>query len=461
MSPAPRPQRHDAPIPGHPAAAGDSGAEDAPRHLFYKRLVRVSVRHSYYAVNGGVCRDFTARPSDYTVMLMRRMGLLFRREEDGFSVLYNSLQVQGVFDYVLHTSVSGEHHRPWGRLCFELSLHNPWFVNFTGLPLDTRPGCQNLYFTNRLARAREGKGQPARLGSTLLPVTGASLVEPVSQDVACVRVRSVSGREVMREPRCAPAGGSTDAAAAGRGRGVPAGKGGCRDRLFFDLEGLAEGKYQVESEMAGGATRARDVLYTATLPVPLLFVELLLSDPNGDGTGVYPVLSANPRAPAITPAAYEIAFDARSTWWSYYVVAAAPRGEDGEPRIRQRRAPGDPRVAFRGPCRVRLSGGRAAWWFVSRRPIPLARRPTPHLQLVWRREQGRRVDVLMERLPLADGRQLLQAHPGGGGVEIPPLPGDDDSQGRRGRRLLDWLHAGVDPPPGDPSRLFSDIYVHV
>jgi hypothetical protein len=458
MSPAPRPQRQEAPIPGSPVTQGTGDVADAPRELFYKRLVRVSVRHPYYAANHCVCRDFIARPSDYTVMLMRRMGLLFRGEDDGFSLLYNSFQMQGVFDYVRNTSVSRTEHRPWGRLCFELRLHNPWFVNFTDLRLDTRPGRQSLYFTNRLAHARDGGA--ATLAGTLLPVTGALLVEPVSQQVACVRVRSVSGREVMCEPRCVPSGGSTVAAPAASDPSIATDNGGCRERLFFPLGGLAEGKYQVESETYGGARSVREVLYTRTDPAPLLFVELLLADPDGDGAGVYPVISASVEAPEIAPAAYEIAFAARSTWWSYYVVGEPPRGERGEPRIRQRRAPGEPRVAFRGPCRVRLAGGRDAWRFVSRRPIPLARRPTLHLQLVWRREQGRRVDVLMERLPLADGRQLLQTNPAGAGVQA-LLPPDDDSQGPRGRRLLKWLSAGDPSPPGSPPRLFSDIYVNV
>jgi hypothetical protein len=462
MNPAPRPNRHAARVPG--LVPADEGAvEGAARRLFYQRLARVSVRHDYYAATGGACRDFSARPTGHTAMLLKRLGLLFREEDDGFSVLYNELQEESLLAYIRSRASTSLDGRSWARLCFVLSLRNPWFMNFTGLPVDTNPSCWNLYLTNRRARLDDA-GQ-ALLAPGLrvsarerVPVTGAIVVQPVGPGVRCVRVRSVSDTEVLCTPRCEPS--SPPAAADPGDSSAWSATDACAERLYLDLGDFAEGFFSVDTEMADGAIQTRELLYSAGYPVPLGFVELLLADFDGAG-GVYPVRGVAGARPDIACVPYVIAFAARSTWWNDYVVPDSPARAGGELRIRQLRAPGEPRVAFLGPCRIRLPGGRTAWRFVSRRPMALAQRPTLHLQLVRRREGSRRVDVLMNRLPLADGKQLVQADKNGGGGQALPCPCDGDQPGPRGRRLREWLSAGNLSPPGAPPRLFSDIYVHV
>jgi hypothetical protein len=457
MSTAPQPSRHDARIPGLPQT--DDAVPGAPRKLFYELLARVSVRHEYYAATGFACRDFTMRPTRHTAALLKGLGLLFREEDDGFSVLYNGLQRETLLEYVRGKARSSDDARPWGRLCFVLSLRNPWFVNFTELPLNTATACLNFYLTNRFAHVDDDRGAVLLSAGDevstrdLVPVTGEVLIESVDPGVAEVRVQSVSGREVLCALRCAPAGETPPAPR--RGKDAPAAD--CTDRMYFDLSSLPEGKYTVQRVMADGATQSRGFLYTAAHPVPLGLVELLLASPGGSG-GVYPVRDLGAESNPV-PVQYEIFFAARRTWWNYYVLAQPPRGERGELRIRQRRSPGEPRVTFLGPCPVQLAGGRAAWRFVSRQAVALARRPTLHLQLVWRREGSRRVDVLMDRLPLADGRHLVQTD-ARGALQPSPPPHEASPPGFRCRRLEQWLQ-GNDPPPASPSRLFSDIYVHV
>jgi hypothetical protein len=447
---APRPSRHTARLPGLPPTE-DGAEQGAPRSLFYQRLARVSVCHDYYAATGGACRDFSARPTSHTAGLLKRLGLIFRQEDDGFSVLYNELQEESLLAYVRSSASNRLDGRPWARLCFSLSLRNPWFVNFTDLPLDTSPARWNLYLTNRRAH-RDGARHavlspgPRVSAGERVPVTGPVLVQPVGPGVRCVRIKSVAGTEVLCKLRCEPSS-------------PPAAADACAEHLYFDLGDVPEGLYGVETVMNGGAVQTRELLYTAGYPVPLAFVEMLLADPAGTG-GVYPVCALDGTPPAIACVPYTIAFAARGTWWSYYVLADS-RGEGGELRIRQLRTPDQPRVAFLGPCRVQLPGGRAGWRFVSRHPIPLAKRPTLHLQLVWRREGSRRVDVLMDRLPLADGKQLVQADAGGPHARALPCPCDEHQPGYRGRRLKAWLSAPDRSPPGSSPRLFSDIYVHV
>jgi hypothetical protein len=444
---APQASRHAAQVPGLPgpqaaAPPGDDHTGGTPRRLLYERLARVSVLHEYY---GGACRDFAVRPTRHTAGLLRRLGLLFRPEDAGFSVLYDHLGAGSLMEFIRNRRGRGE--EPWTRLCFVLSLRNPSFVAFTELPADTNPARQNLYLTNRRAHAPADSPVllspgPRVTGDDRVPVNGGRFVETVDAGVARVRVLDVSGEEVMCSPATVRPGGS--------------------ERLHFDLGGLPEELYRVQVvPREGTAPEPREFLYTSAYPVPLGFVELLLADPDGAPGSVYPVRGLGTPDEAIEGVSYEIRFAARRTWWSYYVVADAPGGGPGEMRIRQRRAPGEDRVAFLGPCRVRLAGGRPAWWFVSRREIPLARRPTLHLQLVWRREGSRRVDVLMERLPLPSGEQVLPMDPGEACVQARSRPCDaPERMGHRCRRLLDSL-CGAPPVAGLPRRIFSDIYVHV
>jgi hypothetical protein len=441
---APPPIRHDAPIPGV-ASKVDVAGSIAPRKLLYERLVRVSVRHGYYTADGGACDDFSVRPTRYTAGLLRRLGLLFRPEGAGFSVLYDKRGERTLLDYLRNDRGPGG--GAWTRLCFVLSLRNAAFVGFSDLPADTSPAEQNLYLTNRRAHVcADGavllSPGPTVTGDDRVSVTGGRFVETVDAGDKYVRLLDVSGEEVMHWE-------------------VPLHPGGA-GRLYLDLDGLPEELYGVQVvPRVGTPARAREFLYTSAYPVPLGFVELLLASPGGGTESVYPVRGLGTPDEAIEGVSYDVRFGARRTWWSYYVVATPPGGGRGEMRIRQRRAPGEPRVAFLGPCPVRLEGGRTAWRFVSRRPIALARHPALHLQLVWRREGSLRTDVLVERLPVASGQQVLPMQPDEACVRARQSLCDDPGRaGPRCRRLLYSLCG--DPRFSElPRRIFSDIYVHV
>ncbi|HEU0052802.1 MAG TPA: hypothetical protein VFQ39_06480, partial [Longimicrobium sp.] len=386
-------------------------------------------------------------------------------EETGFSVLYNRLRARQLLDFLRHDR-DPDTGEAWTRLCFKLALRNPYFVNFTELPVDTNPSRRNLYLTNRQAH-REGDevilppGDRADVAE-LVPVTGGQFRELTPEGVFSVSVRAVDGREVICKPRCVrpdaaenkppDAFDCADAA-------LPGQPGICTDALYFDLSGFPEEKYFIETTYEGGTPppATAEYLYAAGNPIPLCFVELLFADPTGDGTGVYPVTGAD--EDAIHAVTYVLPFAARETWWSYFVVARTPEGERGELRIRQRRGSDEPRVAFRGPCCVTLSGGRRAWRFVSRAPIAVRQRSPLHLQLVWRAEGGR-TRVLMDRLPLASGDQVLPLTERDACLRAEESLCPDARGSPRCRALLRELCGpGVRPDPY--RRNYSDIYVHV
>lgn len=447
-----------------PAVQGDAAGPS--RRMFYERLAQVSVRHAYYNATGGACPDLVARPTAWTAALMKRLGLLFRQEETGFSVLFNRLRADSLLGYLEDTTEHAARGGPWTRLCFVLAPRNPAFVSFTEIPVDTSPARRNVYLTNRQAHVAADDTvlltpRDRVTAADLVPVSGSQFVEETPEGVRYVRVLAVSGEEVVCKPRCVTADAAarttpdrfTCADLAPRDRGI------CAERLFFDLGAYPEERYEIETVWNDGPPTSTSYLYTASYPIPLCFVELLLTDPTRGGAGVYPVRGLDVHQPEIRTVSYVVPFGARSTWWNYYVTARAPDGERGELRIRQVRARGEERVAFRGPCCVTLPGGRAAWRFVSARPIALRQRPTLHLQLLWRGEGERHPRVLMDRLPLATGEQVL------------PLEGDraclqaqaslcGPHPGPRCRRLLRAL-CPQGPRSGPERRTFSDIYVTV
>lgn len=438
--------------------------------MFYDRLAQVSVRHGYYDAVGGACPDFVFQPTAYTALLMKRLGLLFQAEAMGFSVLYNDVRAAQLLGYVLGDRGPGD--ESWTRLCFTMTSTNPWFVNFTELPIDTNPAYENIYLTNREAHAAPGGDVVLPRGTRvteaeLLPVTGGQFVEEVTPRVRRVEVLDVSGEVVVCKPRCV-----THKAARSKtpdqfdcaDASTRPDDAVCSTRLHMDITGSPEGLYNVETVWNEGSPPEVSVsqfLYTAAYPVPLGVVELLLARPRDGYPGVYPVqcLEGSPPMAAIHPVSYVVPFGARSTWWSYYVADGAAAGEGGKAlRIRQvNRRPEEPRASFLGPCRVTLAGGRQAWRFVSRGPLPLAFRSTLNLQLVRRRDDGG-LDTVMQRLPVAGGQQVLPLGGTQACVQARAALADPSPDGRC-RRMLDSLCKG-DPLPGDP-RTFSDIFVNV
>lgn len=472
--------------PVHPAAHGaletalraeashDPGAAPEPRRPEYARLARVSIRHTYYNALGGLCPAFSARPTGFTAALMRSLGLLFRPEANGFSVLYDTGTTDDLLAWLRRQA--NDRGEVWSRLTFLLSVKNPYFVNFTDIPIDHDPALWSFYLTNQDAHRRGAMVLLTR-GSRVTAadrcrVTGPQLVEPAEPGVRRVEVCDISGEPVLCKPRCVSA---TTAArlppdqitCADAGTGADA---VCADLLYFDLSTLPEDRYTVNAVLEDGGVEDRgDYVYTSLYPMPLGMVDLLFTDPSappaGDGAGVYPVSLAG--AGAVSEVSYVLRFTRRKTWWNYYVVPQRG-GELLDLRVSEEAEAGEGRrVRFVGPCEVRLPGGQRAYRFLSSRPLPLEQRSRLNLRLYGRTAEMPRARMLVKRLPVAGAQQVL------------PYPGPDAcaqarrslrrprDPGARCRRLLRHL-CGAGPDPGAPGtgetvppREFSDIYVYV
>jgi hypothetical protein len=450
------------------APSGTSDEEAGTRRVHYGRLARVRVRHTFYNASGGECRDFSVRPTASTSALMRTLGILFKAEADGFSVLYNA----GQEEQLIRALAGRRTERgAWTRLSFLMSLRNPLFMNFTALPAASNPCIRNFYLTNRQAhrRGRRVLLAPGRqvASAQRVRVTGGQLAQVVTEGVLGVRVLALSGEEVLWEPRCRKVTVVE--------KGVPQTVDQCTDRVFLDFSSLSEGRYTLQEVYTDGTVKALgDWLYTSLYPMPLCFVDLLFSDPDGAGAGIYPVVLPPPgqtEGGAVVPGGVEYAmrFVRRSTWWNYFVVPEASRGELYDLNIEHVRVPeSEPEVRFLGPCKVRLPGGGLAWRFLSECPLPLEQRTRLHLRLHGRTETMTFPGVLMDRMPVASAQQVLPMTPRAAYDQAWESLVRPDRPGMPCRLLLRRLRhpeaclrrraeAGGPAPPPE----YSDIYVHV
>ncbi|MEM9596576.1 MAG: hypothetical protein AAGD06_20075 [Acidobacteriota bacterium] len=482
---------------------GFDSSESPSRSFRYERLMQVSIENTFYNASDGACPDFIVTPTPASASLMQSLGLLFRDEGTGFSILYDTRRRGALESYLRRqaepqrpcTSVPPAQH--WTRLSFTLTLDTPYFLNFTDLPIDLAPDTANLYFSNRQAHRETPDGpvllNPGSLVSVddpeqeVLSLVPVSFPVRVTDDVEEVRILDLSGEAVLCLPRCAPRGllqflGSGVATCVDVDeylRHHPAAAEeivDCRERIFVDMTTLPEGRYSVERVRAVGPSESDAVLYTSAAPAPLAFVDLLFSQPTEDGgpAGVYPVRDlCPPEETRIEPVHYRLRFGTRATTWGYYIVPGQQNEIFEQLRIEQlphaAADPGARRITFSGPCRVRLADGSTAYRFLSDGAVPLQEQSVYDFRLLDADA------VLMARLPVASIEQVLPKTEARACLELLesllPDQGDDAP-------CLDLVEL-LCPPSGtaavhpdaeplrdlasrrDAPQVFSDIYVHV
>ena len=387
----------------------------------YARLMQVDIRHEYYGEGDiyGPCPDFTAFPTPPTQAFMKSLGLLFMAEPTGFSVVYDVRNTEGLCRYLRAHGVpleAGAADQYWTRLSFVLSLDNPYFLNFTDMPVSTNPSEENYYFTNQQAHRSDGEvilNEGERVdGAALLPVEGPEVKVATPEDVERVVVRDIAGVPVLVEPRCVPVSASPPAEV-------------CRSTVFLNFRTLVEDKYVIDT-VAETITLSRPMLYTVAEPNPLCFIDLLFSRPTETADGVYPV-DLDPADPSgsIQPVHYVLRFKARSTYWRYYIVPE-PQREELEDLVIE--TVGERlQVPFSGPTPVLLANGARAYRFVSEERLLLQQHSTYRFRLNgWVKRSLPTGDPLIARMPVAASTQIL--------------PEGDDAD-------------------GEP--IYSDIYVYV
>lgn len=368
-----------------------------PRGGRFSRLFTVKITHTFYTRSGGLCRDFAVTPTPSTVKVLERFGLLLKDEGDGFSVLARPNRIPDLIAWLRSEAIVKDGQpQYWSRLTFLLTLKNPEFIGVTALPIGTTAAQQNLYGSNRTAHppeaAEEGEGDlpailpPGRFmgGEALRPVTGAALSLDLPSDAAKVTVTDIAGEVVIPTISDQPV--------------VIFGPPSQPKQATLDFSDLPYDLYTVHvTDTAGDPVASsfypHEFLYVSGDPIPMALLDVLFTQPTPDAAGVYPIPSlfeGGPQPGSLEPVAYRLPFDARHTYWDYYVVLQGP-GRLGKLSIAD--APGAPPSGAtfrRDPKPAPLPNGSVAVKFSADRALPLRQNSSVRLQLTgqWHDKAG-------------------------------------------------------------------------
>jgi len=415
----------------HHVGRSDPSRLGEPRGDYYAPLMQVLLAHNYYNLSQDHCPDFIAVPTTASAVLMKSLGLLFKDEGIGFSVLYNVKRKDDLIRYLKRQAdrFSPAGSGPWTRLSFVLLLQNPYFVNFTNIPITTDPAVESFYFSNQQAHGVDpillNPGTKVA-GGQLYPTIGTQYSVAVNpRETSVVKVRDISGEVVICQPVHVPVGINpqrTSCADVAQYMEKHPGSQATfsRETIYLDFAGLPEGKYLIQQYSAGSRASLVSeitVLFTVSSGAPLCFVDLLFANPESTGSGIYPVQNLN-SAPVIVSTSYELRFDRRSTVWSYFVVPMPQDKILDNLRIHTVWPSGPEAPSFELRGRKQLPNGQWAEEFVSDRNIPLQEQSEYDFQLLGSLQSESPPIVvqpivvpLVDRLPVASNQQLNLQEP--------------------------------------------------
>ncbi len=272
----------------------------------YQPLVRVRLRHSFYA-SGQSRDDFSVEPAAATRRALEAQGLIFRRLDDGWAV----------YGEVVPDSTPPRLLRPLGagglQLRFLLLPVNPHLWTVTELP-EYRPGAEVFYFDNLRDDPEDGRlllgdgAAGARLGDPLPLITGGVYTHRFAVPVRSAQVDladrfgspAASASFVLDDP---------DPAAA-------------TSEYRFDLAeaGLAPGRYTASDDQGGSAELYYDPEVFAGRPFGVVEIfsrtDVLTPDESELVPPAYRFLDGE-ELTGVTD--YCLQLDSRSTTWRYQV----------------------------------------------------------------------------------------------------------------------------------------------
>jgi hypothetical protein len=372
----------------------------------YQRLFSVIFTHNYYTQNQGLCADFDVVPTEATSQLMASLGLILRNEGTGFSVLYQPANLDDLIGYLRREAQNPEVQTGfWTRMTFLLLLNNPAFVGVTALPIQTKQSVVNLFGCNLQAHSDKSEASPGPVVAMLAQgryMGGDALRDVVSGEVTLVVppathrviVTDLSGKTVLPSP------GADDVTLFDGA--TPASP----KRVWLDFTSLPNDYYTISLEAVDGepienAIYPREVLYVPSGGDSMVLLDFLFTQPEPDSGGIYPIpplFHADPRPAEFDRLTYRLAFDARETYWQYYVVSQIPGS-----RLRDVEISG-PGAEFEAePDPVRLPDGSLATLFTTGTPLPLREKSAQRFRLegLRRDASGHENAISVARLPVA------------------------------------------------------------
>jgi len=405
--------------------------KNGARKFYYKTLMKISIKHSYYNGNEDKCPDFNLFPTYSSAKLMRSLGLLFKKSEAGISILYNEKTESNLLNYLINNGVEvcdDDVKEFWSRLSFIATVTNPLFVNFTDISFDTNPSINNFYLSNLQAHIDQD-------GNTIL--NNDEFINQLTQDyydvistqyevyfdgALRVEVCDVSGETIICLPNKIPKLLARDESS----ETLTCCKvedyikkycdGDCekckdkcleRESAYIDFSGLPEGLYRILWVYNDKKSSHKDVIYTVSFPSPLCFIDFLFSRPNKESGGIYPVsLEGGVDDSKIKSVEYQMWFNQRSSYWIYWVVPKTVLSENLSILSEKNQLDKTRKITFDGPYKGKLVTGQIAYWFVSNDPLELQQIPEYRFKLI---EQLDGLDSreLANPLPMASSKQLV------------------------------------------------------
>jgi hypothetical protein len=238
----------------------------------YQVLCSVVMQHSYFT--DGQLREPTAA----TTARLRRAGLLFKHQPSGFVVLYASSSAANQSPKLLRKALA-----PAFPLVFGLTPRDPYFLNYSDLPLLKAPG--HAYCLGAWAGS-DGRNLQA---GAMVGGVDQLLLRPLVFGVPVVAgAGAIELRPYPVGSSIAPLDGTANTTS-----------------LTFDVRNWGSGRYQLQIGNAKPEVFYADADLAAARPWGLLALEAT-------------VLDGDP-APC-----YSLCFGARSTVWQYQLVGRRP-----------------------------------------------------------------------------------------------------------------------------------------
>ena len=372
------------------------------------KLFSVTVTHNYYTLNDTLCPDFSTTPTPSSAALMASLGMIFKHEAAGFSVFIQHRKLRPLIAYLKRTAQQSDGSSGfWGRLTFSMRLTNPLFVGITALPIQTKTTQLNLYGCNDQAH-QEADMAVLPAGSymgaeALYPVVGSEVTLTLPPQARRVTVTDISGAVVI------PAPGGDEVILFPTREGPDAPK-----RAMLDFSGLPYDLYTIavedaERQPVEGKAYPRTVLYVAPQPDAKVLLDVPFTRPPPDSAGIYPIPSlfdAEVDLAECGQVAYRLPFDARRTYWQYFVVSQDPAGQLCNLQIE-----GQGSLFQQESQPVVLPNGCSAVLFKADTALPLRQKSLQHFQLSGQRRDadGQENTIRISRLPVAAGAPVWPA----------------------------------------------------
>lgn len=412
-----------------------AGGGDPGSGFYYDRLMQVAINNTFYNVAGSRSLDFAITPTRTTQRLLDSLGMLFRDEGAGFSVLYDTARTEQLLRYLRRRSSAETNVEDDGaetRLSFALTLRNPNFCYFTDIPFDIDSGSECYYASNRMAHDVDGRIVLNELEfvpqSEPLPAVEGQLDVPFPDGATAIEVLDVLGTVVQCYPRVVPiALLDTDPAAINSCAQVsaylakhPKARLVAREICTINFYLLPAGFYTIR--YVDAAQPAFTVIYRAENFRALCFVDLFLADPVAGGAGIYPVTDLfDPEKTAIVEVDYNLDFQARSTFWEYFFVPPSKGAQLHDLHISGKN--GEP-VAFTPAEPVPIGLDTMAYFSVSEVPLQIQSSSPYAFKLTGRIQDSKgmiaRESTLMARLPVAPPDWALPVDDPSNDTSAPP-----------------------------------------